>query len=505
MTQEGEADTGRPEETDTGRPEEADTGRPEEADTGKPEEADTGRSEERTDTGRPEEADTGRPEEADTGRPEEADTGRPAEADTGRPEEADTGRPEETPACAGDDEDIPSSSQTKRHNLDMDTHTHLPSRETSGKTGTGKSTVGNILLGRVHFPVCCTMTSTTTDVTEGCSQIHNITLKVVDTPDISEMDMKEQEKVLEVSRWKARVVDTPDISEMDMKEQEKVLEVSRWKARVEPGHYAVVLTVRCDRRYTAEEYAIYQQIKKLWKDNSFCDHLVVALTFGDRLDGDLDTQLKIVCPELQHVLRDAGKRYVLFNDMATEKEKVKQIDKLVHEVNKIAACATSVALPMRNESTLREAAAVPTLRRDGVKEIRLVIIEDVQLEIAKSIATVTPGPHAVLVVLKAGERFTKEESQAYDELKQLFGDDITSFMIVVFTGVDLLERSGLDLASAMQRAPPKVVQIMREAGNRLDNKATKHNIPLGVGVQTSQPIATKFAMSLEGHLGENRG
>nr|KAG5693456.1 hypothetical protein BaRGS_022343 [Batillaria attramentaria] len=27
----------------------------------------------------------------------------------------------------------------------------------------------------------------------------------------------------------------------------------------------------------------------------------------------------------------------------------------------------------------------------------------------------------------------------------------------------------------------------------------------GVGVQTSQPIATKFAMSLEGHLGENIG
>nr|KAG5698554.1 hypothetical protein BaRGS_023257 [Batillaria attramentaria] len=31
------------------------------------------------------------------------------------------------------------------------------------------------------------------------------------------------------------------------------------------------------------------------------------------------------------------------------------------------------------------------------------------------------------------------------------------------------------------------------------------DISHGVGVQTSQQIATKFAMSLEGHLGENIG
>ena len=35
--------------------------------------------------------------------------------------------------------------------------------------------------------------------------------------------------------------------------------------------------------------------------------------------------------------------------------------------------------------------------------------EEVQREIAKSVATCTPGPHAILMVLRCDRRFTDEE------------------------------------------------------------------------------------------------
>ena len=90
--------------------------------------------------------------------------------------------------------------------------------------------------------------------------------------------------------------------------------------------------------------------------------------------------------------------------------------------------------------------------------------EDVHREIAKAVGTVTPGPHAVLMVVKAGDRFTNEEAEAYEELKRLFGEEITKFMIVVFTGIDSLK--GMPLADAVKKAPQKVQQVIADAQGR---------------------------------------
>ena len=90
--------------------------------------------------------------------------------------------------------------------------------------------------------------------------------------------------------------------------------------------------------------------------------------------------------------------------------------------------------------------------------------EDVHREIAKAVGTVTPGPHAVLMVVKADDRFTNEEAEAYEELKRLFGEEITKFMIVVFTGIDRLK--GMPLADAVKKAPQKVQQVIADAQGR---------------------------------------
>nr|KAG5692883.1 hypothetical protein BaRGS_002318 [Batillaria attramentaria] len=90
-------------------------------------------------------------------------------------------------------------------------------------------------------------------------------------------------------------------------------EVGKWRELTAPGPSAVLLTVRTDIRYTPEEYDIYRQIKQLW-GSDLTKRLVVAFTFGDRQDQDLEEELKVVCPELKSVLRDASGRYVVFNN-----------------------------------------------------------------------------------------------------------------------------------------------------------------------------------------------
>lgn len=99
------------------------------------------------------------------------------------------------------------------------------------------------------------------------------------------------------------------MSDADAKKQ-----VEEWKTSPE-NSVAVVVAIRCDVRYTAEEYAIYTKIKDLWGEG-FCNNLVIAFTFKDRLDHDeeeFELELKTVCQELKNVLEDARHRYVLFD------------------------------------------------------------------------------------------------------------------------------------------------------------------------------------------------
>ena len=111
-----------------------------------------------------------------------------------------------------------------------------------------------------------------------------------------------------------QVLDTPDVTNLDMGEIEIRKEVEKWRILTKHAPTVILLAVRCDVRYTAEEYAIYRQILKLWGKHSLRRSLVVAFTFGDRQDRDIREELKTVCPELKQVLKDANGRYRVFNN-----------------------------------------------------------------------------------------------------------------------------------------------------------------------------------------------
>ncbi|RHN59512.1 putative P-loop containing nucleoside triphosphate hydrolase [Medicago truncatula] len=95
-------------------------------------------------------------------------------------------------------------------------------------------------------------------------------------------------------------------------------------------------------------------------------------------------------------------------------------------------------------------------------------------EIVKCIDFAKDGIHAILVVLSVRSRFSEEEENALCSLQTLFGSKIFDYMIVVFTGGDVLENDGDTLDDYLRGECPKSLkQILSLCGNRrvlFDNK-----------------------------------
>uniref|UniRef100_A0A5F8H1N1 AIG1-type G domain-containing protein n=1 Tax=Monodelphis domestica TaxID=13616 RepID=A0A5F8H1N1_MONDO len=93
-------------------------------------------------------------------------------------------------------------------------------------------------------------------------------------------------------------------------------------------------------------------------------------------------------------------------------------------------------------------------------------------EIAGFMTFSSPGPHALLLVLRVG-RFTAEEKAAIERLYSLLGADAVRFLIIVFTGKDQLE--GLSIRDYVESIPdPYFNELRKKCGNRycsLDNRA----------------------------------
>ncbi|KAK7497547.1 hypothetical protein BaRGS_00011187, partial [Batillaria attramentaria] len=149
-----------------------------------------------------------------------------------------------------------------------------------GKTGNGKSALCNTILGRDEFETGSRMDNTTETTQYAETERAGLRITVVDTPDLTNYldDPTKQER--ELSEW-ARLT----------------------KNSSRP--YAVLLAVRCDVKYTPEEWEIYRKIKDAWDGSEMCKRLVVAFTFGDRQDKQIEKELKEVCQELKSVLKDA--------------------------------------------------------------------------------------------------------------------------------------------------------------------------------------------------------
>ncbi|KAK7465973.1 hypothetical protein BaRGS_00037460, partial [Batillaria attramentaria] len=92
-------------------------------------------------------------------------------------------------------------------------------------------------------------------------------------------------------------------------------------------------------------------------------------------------------------------------------------------------------------------------------------------ELYRGLELLRPGPHAILYVIHLHWRFTPEDHDSYDHFRSILGEDITNYMIVVFTGGDMPRGT---IEKLLSRAPESLRQVLSECGNRyvvFNNKA----------------------------------
>lgn len=95
-----------------------------------------------------------------------------------------------------------------------------------------------------------------------------------------------------------------------------------------------------------------------------------------------------------------------------------------------------------------------------------------QREIANCIFLTSPGPHAVLLVVRLGS-YTKEEQKAVEKMLSMFGSKARRYMILLFTRKDDLE--DMEFHDYLKAAPKGIQDLMEQFKDRhceFNNKAT---------------------------------
>ncbi|ESO91132.1 hypothetical protein LOTGIDRAFT_105468, partial [Lottia gigantea] len=91
--------------------------------------------------------------------------------------------------------------------------------------------------------------------------------------------------------------------------------------------------------------------------------------------------------------------------------------------------------------------------------------EETVKEISKCLALTAPGPHAFLFVLRIG-RFTKEEVDTLEILRNLFGENVYKYVIVVFTNKDDLEDDEVTLVEFVDNSPDYLKEFLEQCYQR---------------------------------------
>ncbi|XP_072515657.1 GTPase IMAP family member 9-like [Salminus brasiliensis] len=100
--------------------------------------------------------------------------------------------------------------------------------------------------------------------------------------------------------------------------------------------------------------------------------------------------------------------------------------------------------------------------------------ESIKTEIVKCIQISSPGPHVFLLVMQVG-RFTTEEQNAVKALQELFGEEASNFMIVVFTHGDALRDQTIE--DYVRTGHSELHRVVQSCGSRyivFNNNDTKN-------------------------------